>query len=86
MGDTSANPELDVSRLPDGEFERLFSRMEEGQGGLSVQISEVSEDGAQLIIHGSVLGKIGPSDNFGRDIDLGDPLDFKADFNVVVVE
>jgi hypothetical protein len=56
----------------------LFSREE--AGALEVTVTEVAPDGSLLVLTGSFSGNFGTSDNFGRDIDLSDPVAVEGSF------
>lgn len=65
-----------------GERQSLFS--EHDQGDMTVDLSEISVNGDLLSVSGTMAGQMGASSNYGRDIDLSEPLDFSGSFAVTL--
>lgn len=74
-------PEISLYRLVDGELVRLFGKEDTAA---EVILDEVTVDGDFLILTGSFSGDLGPSSNYGRDIDLSDPVAISGSFNVIL--
>ncbi|MDF3605310.1 hypothetical protein PE067_03525 [Paracoccus sp. DMF-8] len=78
-------PELDMSLYEIKErVAVLYGREEQERGGLSVTLDDHSIDGTQLSISGSFEGMLGPSDNFGNDIDLSQGVPVTGTFSVTL--
>lgn len=76
-------PEASLSRVVSGdEMEQLYSQDEAGD--LAVTIEEAQVEGEFLSVSGTVSGVFGTSDNWGRDIDLSDPVPFEGRFDVTL--
>ncbi|PVA05569.1 hypothetical protein [Thalassorhabdomicrobium marinisediminis] len=63
---------------------RLFAREEEERGGLTVIVDSHAFDGTSLSLSGSFEGTLGPSDNYGNDIDLSQGVPVTGTFDVVL--
>ncbi|MFD1342180.1 hypothetical protein [Litorisediminicola beolgyonensis] len=74
--------EASLLSLSDGETTRYFST--DDQGALAVELSELSVDGEFLSISGSLSGQMGPSPDFGRTVDLSEPLAISGEFAVTL--
>ncbi|MCB1313354.1 MAG: hypothetical protein KDK29_16415 [Sedimentitalea sp.] len=78
-------PELEVDLYESRErVGKLYAREEEERGGLSVTLDSHAIDGTLLSISGSFEGTLGPSDNYGRDIDLSQGIPVKGTFVVTL--
>ncbi len=51
---------------------------------MTVDLSEISVDGDLLSVSGTMAGQMGVSSNYGRDIDLSEPVDFNGSFAVTL--
>jgi len=79
----AGNPEVSLSRaVAGGGTESLYSTDEEGD--LTVTVEGARVEGAFLSFSGTLSGVLGTSDNWGRDIDLTDPLPFEGRFEVTL--
>ncbi|KQI73008.1 hypothetical protein AN191_03645 [Loktanella sp. 5RATIMAR09] len=63
---------------------KLFAREEAGRGGLIVTVDSHAFDGASLSLTGSFEATLGPSDNYGNDIDLSQGVPVTGTFDVVL--
>ncbi|MCL3881948.1 hypothetical protein [Marivita sp. GX14005] len=80
---TASLPELYLLRAGEGDaLVRLFGNEEDGK--LTVQVSRSVVEGPFLAIEGSFSGAVGPSEDYGRTVDLSDPADVSGSFNVVL--
>ncbi|WP_139840104.1 hypothetical protein [Pseudoruegeria sp. SK021] len=61
------------------EGEKLFGNED---GGVRVVIEDISTDGESLKLIGRVEGRVGPSENYGRDIDLNAAIAVSGTFDV----
>ena len=79
------SPEMDMvlyeNRKPVG---TLFARENEEGGGLTVTLDSHALDGSSLSMSGSFKGTLGPSDNYGRDIDLSQGVPVTGRFTVTL--
>ncbi len=71
-----------LRKTTNGERQSLYS--EHDQGDMTVDLSEISVDGDLLSVSGTMAGQMGASSNYGRDIDLSEPVDFKGSFAVTL--
>ncbi|WP_288927506.1 hypothetical protein [uncultured Maritimibacter sp.] len=79
----SANaPEASLTRIDGDERVKLYST--DDAGGLSITPDIASVSGEELTVSGSFAGEMGISENYGRDIDLNDPLAVSGTFDVVL--
>jgi len=77
-------PEMSLLRRGDDDgFERWYSRPD--LGGLRVTVTDRSLDGAQLRVSGTFLGMLGISPDFGRTIDLSEPMSVSGTFDVTLL-
>ncbi|MAM61477.1 hypothetical protein [Maritimibacter sp. UBA3975] len=76
--------EINFRTVSDGETTRLFAGADDDEGGLAVMVDSVSVSGEKLSVSGRFQSRMGPSDNFGRDIDLSDPMEIEGSFDVVL--
>jgi hypothetical protein len=76
--------ELRVSTVADGETTRHYAGEDAEDGALTVTLASSSVSGEELSVAGSFEGRAGPSDNFGRDIDLAAGMDIEGTFDVVL--
>jgi len=78
-------PEMDLvlyeNRKPVG---RLYAREEEERGGLTVIVDSHVIDGTSLSLTGSFEATLGPSDNYGGDIDLSQGVPVTGTFAVTL--
>lgn len=78
-------PEMDMTlyenRKPIG---NLYAREEAERGGLTVIIESHAVDGTSLSLAGSFAATLGPSENYGRDIDLSQGVPVTGTFDVVL--
>lgn len=78
-------PEMEIvlyeNRKPAG---RLYAREEEDGGGLTVIVDSHVINGTSLSLTGSFEATLGPSDNYGRDIDLSQGVPVTGTFAVVL--
>lgn len=80
-------PEMDVSLYENRErVAVLYGREEQERGGLSVTLDDHSIVGTQLSISGNFEGTLGPSDNYGNDIDLSQGVLVTGTFVVTLAE
>ena len=85
FADTSVqHAELDILRIPESGLERLYSDVSEDRGGLIVKIEAISGEGNELSLSGTISATLGLSENFGRDIDFGEPASLEAAFAVTL--
>ncbi|MEQ8559143.1 MAG: hypothetical protein RIB03_12570 [Henriciella sp.] len=82
MGSNISAPEARLTRMVNGDQQRLFAGEDQDEGGLKVTVDSTSVTGDALSITGSFVAQMGPSDNFGRDIDLSDPVEITGRFDV----
>ena len=79
----AADPKASLLRVAgDGSLSRIFSRQD--QGGLIVDVKAHSYEEDILRIDGSFTGTFGQSEDFGREIDLSDPVALSGDFALSV--
>ena len=83
-GTSATNPEVDLVRLPQGKLERLCARKDAARGALRVEITGISAKGSDLVMTGTVTGKLGTSGDFCRSIDLSNPVSFKVTFSATI--
>ncbi len=77
------SPEMSIlRRSDDAGFQRWYSRSD--NGALSVAITGRDLDGKQLQITGTFSGTLGISEDFGRTIDLSDPMPVTGTFDVTL--
>lgn len=76
--------EINLRTEQDGETIRYFAGADPEEGGLAVTLDEASVSGEELSVTGSFRTQAGTSDNFGRDIDLTDPMQIEGTFDVVL--
>ena len=77
------SPEASLSRMLSGEeMQQLYSHDEAGD--LAVTIEAASVEGELLSVSGTVSGAFGTSENWGRDIDLSEPVPFEGRFDVTL--
>lgn len=81
-GGTVGSGEASLSRVIDGELVRYFADADDTEMTLTVE--EASVDGAYLTLNGTAEMTMGTSDNFGRDIDMSEPLSLSAVFAVTL--
>ena len=62
----------------------LFAREEEERGGLTVIVDSHAFDRTSLSLTGSFEAMLGPSDNYGNDIDLSQGVSVTGTFDVVL--
>lgn len=84
QGPSAYGQQLDLVLLPEGKLERLFSKAESESGGLVVELENVSQDAERLTMSGTLSGQLGTTDNFGRTVDLSNPVAVEAKFSVIV--
>jgi hypothetical protein len=72
----AGNPEASLR----SEAGQLYSGDE--AGALAVEVTEAADDGDLLVLTGSFSGDFGTSENFGRDIDLSEPVGIEGSFAV----
>jgi hypothetical protein len=84
-GWSPSGAEMDLSRFDGGErVLRVFGREEAERGGLAIELEEHEIDGGRLSLTGRFTGALGPSENFGRDIDLSDGVPVSGRFSVTL--
>lgn len=83
-GDEAPSPEARLLRRVGEETEWLFCYSEAEPGGLTVALEEFAIDGDLMSVHGQFSCNFGTSENYGRDIDLSDPLAVSGQFNVTL--
>ena len=76
--------EINLRTGHDGETVRYFAGADPEEGGLAVTLDEASVSGEELSVTGSFRTQAGTSENFGRDIDLTDPMQIEGTFDVVL--
>ena len=64
--------------------ESLYCEDETESGGLLVEVESAVQNGDSLSIEGRISCLLGTSENYGRDIDLSDPLDVSANYTLVL--
>jgi len=74
--------EATLIRVIDGELVYYYANAEDTD--IVLTIEEESVDGEFLTIAGNAEMTMGTSENFGRDIDLSDPLSLSASFAVIL--
>lgn len=80
-------PELRLTRYEDSQVtETLFSGEDEDDGALSVTLDSHDLQGTTLTLTGRFQGTMGPSENYGRDIDLSKGQPVEGTFEVTVEE
>lgn len=83
----NGNPDLaeaTLLRIIDGEPQRLYGAADAEAGGLEITISDADADGDFFTVSGAYDGRLGPSDNFGRDIDLSQSIAVSGSFDVTL--
>ena len=83
-GDEASSPEARLLRRVGDETEWLFCYSEAERGGLTVALEEHAIDGNFMSVQGQFSCNFGTSENYGRDIDLSDPLAVSGQFNVTL--
>lgn len=74
---------MDLSRFEDGErVTQLFGREEAERGGIVIELDTYAIDGTRLDLTGRFSGTLGPSENYGRDIDLSEGVAVSGSFSV----
>ncbi len=76
------SPELSLSRVAADGIEKLHAGAD--AGGLAVTVDTRAVAGYEMTLSGTFSGRMGPSDNFGRDIDLSDPVPVTGRFSVTL--
>jgi hypothetical protein len=76
--------DLEVARLSGGKIERLASENEEEKGELVLEILRYDVDGDYLTVTGTFHSQMGPTQDYGRTIDLSEPIEVRGEFSVVV--
>lgn len=80
---TVSSPELTLSRvLGDGSLQRLHAEAETGD--LEVLVDRAEVLGELLMLEGRFSAETGPSEDYGRTIDLSDPVPVAGSFAVTV--
>lgn len=80
--ENAGSPEASLSRMQGDALQRLHS--DDEAGSLAVSLDGASVEGEFLTLSGTVSGAFGPSDNFGRDIDMSDPVPIEGRFSVTL--
>ncbi|MBI1416798.1 MAG: hypothetical protein GC146_06185 [Limimaricola sp.] len=80
--DDISSPELQLSRKVGDTWEQLFASDE--KGGLTLEISEHQIDGFTATVSGTFTADMGVTPNYGRDVDLTNPLAVSGRFTAVL--
>lgn len=83
-GNAAHNPEARFTRRGSFRPEMLFAKNKPKGGGLTVKIENLAVEGTFLKVSGRFTSKMGPSKNFGRDIDLGAAIPVTGTFSVTL--
>ncbi len=84
-GWSPSGAEMDLSRFDGGErVLHVFGQEEAERGGITVELDGHEIDGSRLSLTGRFTGTLGPSKNFGRDIDLSDGVPVSGSFSVTL--
>ncbi|KZY42882.1 hypothetical protein A3731_32435 [Roseovarius sp. HI0049] len=76
--------EINLRTVSDGETIRYFAGADAEEGGLVVTLDNSSVSGEELSVSGSFQTQLGTSDNYGRDIDLTEPMEMQGSFDVTL--
>lgn len=79
-----ANADLRLLRRSGDGTQNIYCYDETERGGLLVDIESYVQEEETVNIVGRMSCQLGTSENFGRDIDLSDPVDISGDFSVVL--
>ncbi|WP_112320562.1 hypothetical protein [Oceanibium sediminis] len=81
-GGKGSNPEIRMTRVEGDTRTNLFG--EDDDTGLEVTVDSFTVEGEFLSLSGSFTGKVGPSDNYGRDIIMDAAEDVSGTFTVTL--
>jgi hypothetical protein len=82
-GGAVSTPELRLLRVVgEGEMQRLYAEAE--AGGLEVTVDRAEAQGDFLTVEGRFSAEMGPSEDYGRTVDLSDPIPVAGSFAVTL--
>lgn len=80
----ASNGEAGLQERREDSVLRRYGETDEDAGGLVVRIENSSVSGDELSVAGSFQTQMGASENYGRDIDLSDPVTVEGTFDVIL--
>ena len=83
-GGTPQSGEARLQQTEGDEAIRLFGNADQEDGGLSVTVDEISASGDELSLSGSFTTRMGPSEDYGRTIDLDAGAEVSGTFDVTL--
>lgn len=84
MGSNLNSGEITLTRLVDGDRQKLYAGTDEDEGGIDLVLESKSVDGDELKIAGTFTTQMGTSKNYGRDVDLSNPVEVSGRFDVTL--
>lgn len=84
IGGNSDNGEATLTRMVEGERTKLYAGDKPEEGVLALAVENARTQGDELEVGGTFTAQMVSSENYGRDIDLGAPIEVSGQFDVVL--